>query len=79
MKRSVETTLAWGGLFKNIVMGLGSLLILGIAIWNLTEGRWVAFLVIVFIVEPIWFVVADIATGLLLIPVTGIAHMFGKD
>lgn len=79
MKRSVETTLAWGGLFKHIVMAVGELAICAIAILAAIDGDWAAALILFFIASPIWLVIADIATGLLLAPIAGIAHLFGRD
>jgi hypothetical protein len=59
--------------FKNIILGLGTLLILGLAVYSLIKGQWIAALILAFVVEPIWFVVADIVTGLLAAPFVGVA------
>jgi hypothetical protein len=73
--RHVDTTLAYGQVFKNLVMTVGSLAIIGFGIWQLAHALWVFGLVLIFIIEPIWLFASDLATGLILLPFVGIAAL----
>jgi hypothetical protein len=71
-------TLAFGGLAKSLVMVAGSLLIMGSGFWQLAHGEIIAALVLFIIVEPVWLFVADIATGIILLPFVGLAAMWDR-
>lgn len=73
--RSTERTLQAGVAFKNIVIGLGFLVLVAWTIWLLTQGKFLASLLIFFIGGPVWYIVADIATGLLIAPFVGTAAL----
>ena len=75
MGRRAETTLAVGGLFKQIVLTLGSLAIFALAILSFVKGSWLFGVLLIFIGEPVWFFLADLATGILLLPFVGMAAL----
>jgi len=69
----MERTMQRVVLFKNVVIGLGSILIAALAVWNLIQGNWIAALLLFFVAEPVWYFIADIATGILAAPFIGAA------
>ena len=77
MNRAAEGTLAIGGAIKGLVLSLGGLAVFGYAIYLLATGHIVAGLALMFIGEPIMFMIADIATGLILAAVVAIAGFLG--
>ena len=77
MNRAAEGTLAIGGAVKGLLLSLGSLAVFGYAIYLLATGHIVAGLLLIFIGEPIMFMVADIATGIVLAVVVTIAGFLG--
>lgn len=77
MNRAAEGTLAIGGAVKGLLLSLGSLAVFGYAIYLLATGHIVAGLALIFIGEPIMFVVADIATGIVLALLAAFAGFLG--
>jgi hypothetical protein len=77
MNRAAAGTLAVGGAIKGFALAVGSIAVIGYGIYSLFTGQVVRGLVIIFIGEPIWLFIADIATGLILAVVVLIAGFFG--
>ena len=77
MNRAAAGTLAIGGAVKGVLLTLGSLAVFGYGTYMLVTGHVVAGLLIIFIGEPIWLFVADIATGLILALLVVVAGLFG--
>lgn len=77
MNRAAAGTLAIGGAVKGLLLTLGSLGVFGYGVYMLVTGHVVAGLLIIFIGEPIWLFVADIATGLVLAVLVLVAGLFG--
>lgn len=77
MNRAAEGTLAIGGAVKGLLLTIGSLGVTGYGIYMLVKGHVVAGLLIIFIGEPIWLFVADLATGLVLALLVLVAGLFG--
>lgn len=78
MKRAAENTLAIGAAVKSVLLIAGSLCILGLGIYWAVRGDWTKALILWFIVEPIFVIVADIITGLVLLPLVGAAQALGR-
>lgn len=77
MNRAAEGTLVIGGAIKGLLLSLGSLAVVGYGIYTIVEHHVVKGLLIIFIGEPIWLFVADIATGLVLAILAAIAGFLG--
>jgi hypothetical protein len=73
-----EKTLAYGQLFKNIVMLLGQLAVVGLAIASFVTASWIFCLVLLFVGVPVWPFPSDIVTGLLIAPFVGTAYLFDR-
>jgi hypothetical protein len=73
-----EKTLAYGQLFKNVVMVLGQLAVVGLAIASFVTGYWIFGLVLLFVGVPVWLFASDIVTGLLIAPFVGTAYLFDR-
>ena len=78
MKQATANAIAVGSVVKSIIMGVGALGLLAIGIYWATQGEWVKALIVWFIIQPIWFFVADIVTGALILPFVGLAGIVGR-
>ena len=70
-----ERTLQIGGWLKALVMIGGELLISILSILLIVDGQIVAGLLGLFIGTFVWLIVADIVTGILLLPIVGLAYL----
>ena len=77
MNSAAEGTLVIGGAIKGLLMTLGSLALTGYGVYLLVTHHVVAGLLLIFIGEPILFMIADIATGLLLAVIVVVAGLLG--
>lgn len=77
MNRAAEGTLVVGGAIKGFLLGVGSLVVTGYGVYSLFTGHVLRGLLIIFIAEPIWLLVADIATGLILAVLVLVAGFLG--
>ena len=73
-----EKTLAYAHLFKNVVMLLGQLAVVGLAIASFVTGYWIFGLVLLFVGVPVLLFASDIVTGLLIAPFVGTAYLFDR-
>ena len=65
-------------LFRRLVIGLGATAIAVLALLELIAGNWVVTLLLLFVGEPVWYLIADIATGILVAPFVGVAALRGR-
>ena len=77
MNKAAAGTLAIGSAIKGLLMTAGSLAVTGYGVYALIKGHVVRGLLIIFIGEPVWLFVADIATGVVLAVLVVIAGFFG--
>lgn len=61
-----------------MVLVLGEIAVLGVAIWQLVEGNWLAAVGIVLVGGPVAYIVLDVLTGLVLLPILGIAAITNR-
>jgi hypothetical protein len=77
MNRAAEGTLVVDGAIKGFLLGVGSLAVTGYGIYSAVTGHVLRGLLIIFIGEPIWLFVADIATGIILAALALVAGFLG--
>lgn len=78
MDGPLERTLVRGVVFKNLVIGIGSIAVAVIAMMQFIAGNWVVGLLLLTVGELVWYIAADIATGIILAPFIGVAALRGR-
>jgi hypothetical protein len=78
VKPQTETALGIGVIFKLAVIWLGRILIVIWAVLAAIAGEWLFAGLLLLIGLPLWFFVADIATGLIVAPIVGLVALFSR-
>jgi hypothetical protein len=71
----MERTMERAVLFKRSVIGLGALAIVILALVSFIRGEWVVGLLLLTLGQLVWYIVADIATGIVVAPFVGVAAL----
>ncbi len=73
----MDRFLDFGEAAKWVIMTLGALAVAAWGVWLLVHGEWFG-LGVLLVGVPLWYLVADIATGLVLLPIVGIMALLGR-
>jgi hypothetical protein len=75
----VEKTMMLGAFFKKLVIDIGAVAVVALAIYTIVSYKVSVGILLLIFGPPIWMLVADLATGVLLALVVGVVALFSRD